>query len=327
MPHTDKASANLSTVVPVPWPDMRPFSNSMNLKFVFQIAKKGRCQDTAPMNLQGAIVKSSYLDLRNIPHWKQMPNLEIFSNAGYPFTRLADLSDTAVVLPDSPQPEEIEMYLTMMGHFGAQTGYPVLNVTVTNAAGMKGSTKDLLVMGTVDDSPAIAQMDPYMPVRIESNGVHIQDTQGFFNPLEHAWWKVRSSDHIETGKLETAGGLPDALVEGIESPYTSGRSVVLIALRDKSVTSNFLKIFLKDAQSSNIQQSVAVLTGTKFISYRLGTDVYHVGTLSFWIRISLLFAEFPWLVVLGAAIICFLMAALLRALLRRHARRRLQGND
>jgi len=327
MPHTDKASANLSTVVPVPWPDMRPFSNSMNLKFVFQIAKKGRCQDTAPMNLQGAIVKSSYLDLRNIPHWKQMPNLEIFSNAGYPFTRLADLSDTAVVLPDAPQPEEIEMFLTMMGHFGAQTGYPVLNVTVTNAAGMKGSSKDLLVMGTVDDSPAIAQMDPYLPVRIESNGVHIQDTQGFFNPLEHAWWKVRSSDHIETGKLETAGGLPDALVEGIESPYTSGRSVVLIALRDKSVTSNFLKIFLKDAQSSNIQQSVAVLTGTKFISYRLGTDVYHVGTLSFWIRISLLFAEFPWLVVLGAAIICFLMAALLRALLRRHARRRLQGND
>jgi len=327
MPHTDKASANLSTVVPVPWVDMRPFSNSMNLKFVFQIAKKGKCQDTAPMNLQGAIVKNSYLDLRGIPHWKQMPNLEIFSNAGYPFTRLADLSDTAVVLPDTPQPEEIEMYLTMMGHFGAQTGYPVLNVTVTNAAGMKDSSKDLLVMGTVGDSPAIDMVNPYLPVKIESTGLHIQDTQGFFNPLEHAWWKVRSSDHIETGKLETAGVLPDALVEGVESPYSSGRSVVLIALRDKSVVGNFLKIFLKDAQSSNMQQSVSVLTGTKFISYRLGNDVYHVGSLSLYVRATLLFAEFPWLVVLGAAVICFLMAALLRALLRRHARRRLQGND
>jgi len=166
-----------------------------------------------------------------------------------------------------------------------------------------------------------------LPVKIESTGLHIQDTQGFFNPLEHAWWKVRSSDHIETGKLETAGVLPDALVEGVESPYSSGRSVVLIALRDKSVVGNFLKIFLKDAQSSNMQQSVSVLTGTKFISYRLGNDVYHVGSLSLYVRATLLFAEFPWLVVLGAAVICFLMAALLRALLRRHARRRLQGND
>jgi cellulose synthase (UDP-forming) len=327
MPHTDRASADLSTVIPVPVVDMRPFSNSMSTKFVFQIAKKGHCQDTAPMNLQGAIVKSSYLDLRDIPHWTRMPNLEIFSNAGYPFTRLADLSDTAVVLPDAPNASEIELYLTMMGHFGAQTGYPVTNVTVIGAAAMKNSGKDLLVMGDVGDSPAIQQLDPYLPVRIESDGLHIQDTKGFFSPLSNAWWKVRSSDHIESGKLEMAGALPDSLIEGIESPYKSGRSVVLIMLRDDTVVPNFLKVFLRDAQSSNIQQSVAVLTGNKFISYRLGSALYHVGSLSWWVSLSLLCSQFPWLVVLGAALICFLMAVLLRALLRRHARRRLQGND
>jgi len=327
MPHTDKASADLQTIVPVPWVNLRPFSNSMKLKFVFQIAKKGRCQDTAPMNLQGAVLKGSYLNIMDVPHWTQLPNLELFSNAGYPFTRLADLSDTTVVLPDTPNEAEIELYLTMMGHFGAQTGYPVLDVTVTNAGGMKGGDKDYLVMGAVDDSPAIAQLDQYMPVRVETGGLHIQDTEGFFNITHHAWWTVRSSDHIETGKLETAGGLPDALVEGIESPYSRNRSVVVIALRDKSIVGNFLKVFLKSAQSSDIQQSVSVLTGTKFASYRLGNDVYHVGSLSIWIRISLLFSEFPWLVVIGCAVICFLMAALLRALLRRHARRRLQGND
>ena len=116
---------------------MRPFSNTLMMKFVFQIAKKGKCQDTAPANLQGAVLKSSWLDIRDIPHWHQMPDLEVFSNAGYPFTRKADLADTAVVLPDIPTVDEIEMYLTMMGHFGAQTGYPVINVEVTNKAGMK----------------------------------------------------------------------------------------------------------------------------------------------------------------------------------------------
>ena len=327
MPHTDKASAILTTVVPVPVVDMRPFSNSMMMKFIFQIAKKGKCQDTAPMNLQGAILKDSVLDISNIPHWAQLPNLEIFSNAGYPFTRRADLSDTTVVLPDTPEPEEIEMFLTFMGHFGAQTGYPVLDVTVTNADGMKGG-KDYLIMGTVaDEKAAIDKINAKLPVRIEENGLRIQDTAGFFDPLQHAWWKVRSSDHIESGKLETSGGLPDALIEGIESPYSSSGSIVLIALKDKSVVPNFLQVFLKTSQSSDISQSVSVLNGTRFVSYRIGNAVYHVGTLSIWVQLTLLFSRYPWLIVVGAAILCFLMAALLRAMLRRHARRRLQANE
>ncbi len=324
MPHTDKASADLYTVVPVPVVDMRPFSNTTNAKFVFQIAKKGFCQDTAPMNLQGSIRKDSYLDLRDIPHWAQLPNLEIFANAGYPFTRRADLSDTAVVLPDNPEPEEIEMYLAMMGHFGAQTGFPVLNVTVTDAAGMTGD-KDYFVMGTVGDTPAINKLNDHLPVRIGENTLRIQDTRGFFDQQQHAWWKVRSSDRIETGSLETAGGIPDAIIEGLESPMNHGRSVVLLVMRDKSVIPNFTQLFLKNSQSSDIRQSVSVMTGNRFASYRLGNDYYHVGSLGFIIRVRLFFAQYPWMLVAAALLACLLIAVLLRAVLRRQARRRLQA--
>ncbi len=185
MPHTDKASAQLDTVVPVPVVDMRPFSNSLMMRFVFQIAKKGKCQDTAPLNLQGAILKDSYLDIADIPASGAVCRTWISSaNAGYPFTRMADLSETTVVLPDTPTPDEIEMFLTLMGHFGAQTGYPVLNVTVTNTEGMKTDrTKDYLVMGTVDDQPALAKLNKSLPVQVDDGGLHIQDTQGFFAPL------------------------------------------------------------------------------------------------------------------------------------------------
>ena len=107
------------------------------MRFLFLLPKKGRLPGHAPSDLKGAVLKDSYLDIQGIPHWATLPNLEIFANAGYPFTRRADLSDTAVVLPDTPSAEEIETYLTFMGHFGAQTGYPVINVSVTNADGMK----------------------------------------------------------------------------------------------------------------------------------------------------------------------------------------------
>jgi len=326
LPHSDKASAKLDTILPIPVSNMRPFSNSLMMQFIFLLTRKGRCQDTAPYNLKGVVMKDSYLDIRDIPHWAVLPNLELFSNAGFPFTRKADLADTVVVLPDTPTADEIEMYLTMMGHFGAQTGYPVLNVSVTNNDGMKTEgTKDYLVLGTVEDQPALSRLNSSLPVIVDGSGLHIQDTQGFFAPLQHAWWKVRSSDHIQSGQLETAGGLPDALIEGMEWPSGSGRSVVIMAVRDHATTPNFLSTFLKTSQSSDVSQSVSVLHGTRFVSYRIGNDNYNVGSISLWAYINLLFSRFPWLVVIAAFIVSALIATLLRAVLRRHARARLQG--
>jgi cellulose synthase (UDP-forming) len=163
-------------------------------------------------------------------------------------------------------------------------------------------------------------------VAIKQDGLQVHDTSGFFDRFQNAWWKVRSSDRVETGKLETSGGIPDAMIEGMEY---SGHSVVLIALKDKTVIPSFLNVFLKTSQSSDISQSVSVLSGngTRFVSYRIGNSVYHVGFLSWPLRLSLLLHAYPWLVVIFAFIICILIAALLRAMLRRHARRRLQASE
>jgi cellulose synthase (UDP-forming) len=327
--HTEKSSAALSTTVAIPKEDLRPFSNTFSHQFVFQIAKKDKCQDTAPRNLQGVILKDSYLDIQGIPHWVALPDLEIFANAGYPFTRMADLSETAVVLPDVPTADEIEIYLTFMGHFGAQTGYPVMNVTVTNSDGMKsGGGKDYLVIGTMEDQPAIDTLQKSLPVQIDANsGLKVQDTRGFFAPLQQAWWKVRSSDRVQTNQLETAGGLPDALIEGVNWPSGSHRSVVLVAVRSHEVVPRFLDAFLKNSQSSHISQSVSVLQGNDFTSYRIGFDNYHVGDLPWYTQLEATLKEFSTLIVIGLVVVCFLLAAIARANLRRHARSRLNGHD
>ncbi len=78
MPHEDNPSRMLSADRDVPIVDMRPFANTFLYNFYFQIAKKGHCEDTPPINLQGAILRSSYLDLKGLHHWATMPNLELF---------------------------------------------------------------------------------------------------------------------------------------------------------------------------------------------------------------------------------------------------------
>lgn len=324
LPGAGKAVAQPEALVPVPVADMRPFSNTLRMKFAFRTGESPLCQSTPPV-LEGAILKDSWFDLRGIPHWAVLPNLEIFANAGYPFTRKADLADTAVVLPDTPGAEEIELYLTLMGHFGAQTGYPVLHVTVTNAEGMTPGRKDYLVLGTVDDQAAIARLNPSLPIMVDGSGLHIQDTQGFFTQFQHAWWKVRSSDRVQSGQLETAGGLPDALIEATQWPARSGRSAVVLVLRDRAAIPAFLTAFLGASQSSDISQTVSVLHGKRFASYRIGNVVYGVGSLSLRVRLNIFFARYPWAMAAMIAFCCILLALLARAALRRRARIRLHA--
>jgi cellulose synthase (UDP-forming) len=119
--------------------------------------------------------------------------------------------------------------------------------------------------------------------------------------------------------------MPDALIEGMEWPARSNRSLVAIILRDTSAAPAFLSAFSANSQTSAISQSVAVLHGAQFTSYRLGHDAYRVGQISFLTRLTNTFEAAFWLIALLTILICFLMAALIQAMVRRHARKRLQG--
>ncbi|HWG21219.1 MAG TPA: UDP-forming cellulose synthase catalytic subunit [Terracidiphilus sp.] len=313
--------------MPIPVVNLRPFSNSLSFDFTFQLLKKSNCQDTTPINMQGAVLRDSFIDLRGYPHYAPMPNLEIFANAGFPFTRYADLHNTTVVLPPSPTPEEIETFVTLMGHFGRQTGYPALRVTVAGPESMTaGSGADFLVIGAGDDQPAFDKLSDNLPVSLRSGKIQAHDTQGFYAKIHHAWWKVRNPDHAESGEL-IASGTPDAIVEGIESPYRPGSSVVAIHLRDASTFAAFMQTFLYVQQASDIQGTVSMLQGTRFQSFRMGSAVYHVGELPPWTKLTLWFREVPWLAAVVVILLAFLLAIWTRNWLRMKARARLKMLD
>ena len=276
--------------------------------------------------LRGAVQKNSYFNVSGTTHWVESPDLALFADAGYPFTRLADLAETIVVLPSHPTIGEIEVFLYLMGHFGADTGYPVLNFRATDAAGMsdKGS-KDILVVGNMDDQPALEKLNSVLPVGVDGSGLQLNDMDGFFHQAGKAWWRVRSSDQVQPCEMEGMGGLPDALIEGAEWPRGSGRSVVVVVLRDATAAENFVTAFAENSQTKTISQSVSVLHGTSFASYRIGDNIYRVGAIPFMARVENLLAEFPWMIILLVTIFCYLMATLLWAMVRRHARLRLQA--
>ena len=325
--HPSEPSAQTEdTVITIPASALRPFSNTFSFRFAIEPVKAGGCPVAAAGDFRGSISKDSYLDLRDVPHWTKLPNLELFGNAGYPFTREADLGSTAVVLPDQPTAEELELFLALMGHFGAQTGAPATGMMIgTPDAVSQGDGRDLLVLGTLTDQPVLRNSAFDLPADVSETGLHLR-TGLWGSRAGHAWWKVRGKTGAG-GDGSIGSGTPDALIESAEWPRGSGKTIVVVALRDEAASPGFVSAFLSSSQSSAIGGDVAVLNGTSFSSYQTGGSVIVLGHLPLLERIGLTIEQFPWIVPAASVIFCFLTASLLRTGLRRSARVRLQGTS
>ena len=333
LPHQDNPNKELAYDIAVPLVNMRPFSNTFLFNFYFQIAKTGNCQDSPPINLQGAILRSSTLRLRGLNHWAAMPNLELFANAGFPFTRFADLSQTRIVLPPRATPEELALYLSLLAYFGEQTGYPVLRVQVGDSSAL-GEDADYLILGTPDDQPAFGQLNETLPVVLRQDGFSIQDTGGLLRTMEHLWWQVAEmrpkwwwklgQTTQRSGLLRTLSQVPDGLIQGVESPWHSGRSVVTITLRNREAAAPFVAAFWNSSMSGDISDSVSVFHGAAFTSFRIGDRFYHVGNLPWWGHVDYWLREFPWFIAVLTVLLGVLIVPWINVRLNRRARNRLE---
>ncbi|HWB32057.1 MAG TPA: UDP-forming cellulose synthase catalytic subunit [Acidobacteriaceae bacterium] len=330
MPHTDRASEVLETTVPVPVSKLRPFANTFSFEFAFRPAASGACASSAAPALRGAVLKDSYLDVSGIAHWTRLPDLERFAEGGYPFTRRADLADTLVVLPGTPSSRELEMFLDLMARFGAQTGLPAIHVTVGDAGSLvDDSGKDVLLLGTAADQPALKRVNEALPVAIEEDRLRLRDPEGFFGRIPSGLLaKLRGRPELDDsrfGTMESEAGLPDAVVEEAEWPRGSGHTVVVVALRKEGGAPGMVDAMEAGSLAGQIAGSVSVLHAGEFIGYRLGGSEYWVGAVSPLMRLQYRLEESPSLVAAAVGVFCFLIAVLVQAGLRRRARQRLQG--
>ncbi len=303
-PGTDFADRKRAILLPVE--RLRPFGNTLLVNFDFVPANPSGNLDPA-QTLQGEVLRNTALDIRNLPHWAAMPNLELFANAGFPFTRLADLSATTIVMPAAPNPKEITLLLYLMSHFGSQTGYPSLRVEVDGPDAAMRVGRDYLMLGNIADQPAFSSIESALPVTLDSDGVHVKQTSYAFSGVQ-ALWRRLTNQTTDDQMPNNVDGLPDMIIEGVESPTFPGRSIVVLALREDDAVDTFTNVFLERSQSSDIQQTVSLLRGSAFQSYAVPTSTYHVGYISNYALMRLWLAQKFWLLLLVVTAFCFLIA-------------------
>ena len=285
----------------LPVAGLRPFTNTLLLNFDFVPSK------TSQAALQGRILESSTLDLRGLTHWTQLPNLELFANAGFPFTQHADLASTVVMLPREPKEAEITLFLDMMSHFGRQTGYPALRVEVAGPDKLVNEDRDYLILGSYADQPAFEALRDALPISLDAAGAHPKPVDTYMTRLQ-TWWSRLTHKTPEDQDFARKAVLANAVIEGIQSPYAAGHSLVVVALRDASVGDIFTDRFLDRAQSSDISRTVSLLGGTGFQSYRVNVPQYSVGTISRYTAMRLWLTQNFW-VLLISVVVCTLVLA------------------
>jgi len=313
----------------VPVASLRPFGNTVQFNFDFIRDKRKHAEGSDAVALDGKILCNSSIDLHGLSLWATMPNLELFANAGYPFTRMADLSETTVVLPSNPSREEVALYLHLMAHFGAQTGYPALRVAVAGPETVISKGRDYLILGTLENQPAFSALAPSLPVSFDSSGLHVQQEQGYvasgmtFTTLLKRRWMERLGLSGAPGLPSNPSGIPEALIEEIESPSSPDRSIVLIELRQDSSAEVFSNEFLDRSQSGDIAGSASVLANGHFQSYGMGAAAYHVGDVTWYAILRIWLTQHFLLLLLAVTAFMFMLASWIYGWMSWHARERL----
>lgn len=258
-------------------------SADLEFQFMYDYIKEGQCRDIIIDNVRGHVDPDSTIDLSHFPHFMQMPNLAAFGESGFPYTRMADLSETAVVMARQPAPQDVETYLALMGSFGRATGYPALRVTVgQEAAGLQSAAdKDLIIIAS-DRFEWLKDWSRHMPATVSGEKKRFTTSDLIFRP--DLWRLGDPNAPVQRVRSDLSyssqGGT--ALFAGFESPLAQGRSVVLIAGSTAADQSLAVSALLKrQGFDKGLQGSLDVVHDGG-IHPLVAEHTYTVGRLGLW---------------------------------------------
>ena len=267
------------------------------------------------------IADDSTIDFSNYYHFLAMPDLRAFANAGFPFSRMADLSESIVVMPKTPDQTQVSTLLEAVGTIGAQTGFPAINLTLTDdGSQLQGKNADIMVIGSIPDA---LKDEKRIDLLVDATRSWVKTPQRH-NELPDIM--LDSSDRQANAQTAVSSSGAMAAVIGFQSPFDDQRSVVAL-LADSPRGYELLNQAMNDTgKRAAMFGSVSVVRESGVNSLRVG-DTYYVGHLPWFERVWYALSNHPILLAVLAALSVVLLAWVLWRLLRILSRRRLDPHE
>ncbi len=304
--------------------------NQLQLQFSFGHHQNSGCGSYNLDNMQAAIDDDSVIDLRGFSHYTALPNLRFFANSGYPFTRLADQSETVAVIAAEPQADEISTLLTLAGRLGESTGYPATRLQVVPpTATEKLQNREILIIGSRAAQPLMEHWGVNPASKLGEQGT-ISTPALAVNP-RYDWFGFGTAPILSPiTQITTRANGPLAAIVAFESPLSAGRSVV--AFMSNNIPGSLLSLLdaLENPDTALAINGSAVFVRDGKVTSSSSTLVgqsYFVGDLSLWSRIHFFFSRHPLLLIFLTVGATLIMAFALWRTLKGVARRRMEVGE
>ncbi|MDF0604984.1 cellulose biosynthesis cyclic di-GMP-binding regulatory protein BcsB [Neisseriaceae bacterium TC5R-5] len=288
--------------------------NQLQFQYSYVLEKQGECNSAGNDNFRSALDPDSEIDFSQYPHYTSLPNLGFFANSGYPFTRLADLSDTVVALPKAALPAEVSAFLNVMARLGQSTGYPALRMRLMAAEQTPPADADLLLIGIANRLPWLQRWQSSLPTQITRNHRQV-GKNSFFNSTSFNWLHTPTEPMAvaSNGQVSFHAQNQVAAMLGFESPLTPLRSVVVLTGSEPAALNTLLEALNDDGKVAQMSGSTVLIKGDN-IDSQLLVNSYEVGSLPLWTWVWLYLSQHPLVLALLAALaVCMLAFAILRA--------------
>lgn len=212
--HLDRVDGNYIDGYKIDLPTylFKPGANTITFKSYLNTQRQV-CDAINSDGLFVTIYDNSTLYFPPMPHFVEMPKLELFALNGFPFTRWPDGFETLVYLPQ-PNDASVDTAFNLIGMITQKNGFPLfgMQVTFTEPENWNG---EMLVVGKTSTIPK-SIMDR-APMQTEGIG-----TVPY--PVNRGW---DSETSIFLSKQKSGLGEGSGLLMEFESAHKKGRTVVL----------------------------------------------------------------------------------------------------
>ena len=172
------------------------------------------CDLLQPDGLFFTLYENSSISFPPMPHFVEMPKIELFMHSGFPLTRWPDGHEGFVWLADKDE-RTLAAALNLVGLATQRNGFPLFGLTFTHEKPTEPG--EILVVGT---SATISRdMRAAAPLKLLDDGIEVP------YPVVRGWNVEASS---ATSKQQSALGSGRALFMQFQSPYEAGRTVVML---------------------------------------------------------------------------------------------------
>jgi hypothetical protein len=277
--------------------------DNLTFEFTFSDADFVSCP-IKPVYDEITIAPNSAIDLASMPEFIELANLSYFAYTAFPFTKLADLSDTVVALSNDPSQIEIQTMLDVLGNIGNKSGYPATGFTfATIAQATKVKDKNLLLIGSdAKLAPALGAWSDALPVNFAQKSQPWPNI-GYDYVARWKDWGLLSA------KLEDKSSIVGYFTE-FQHPANGDHSILLMSSNNDAGLQSIKNALGSWDKSKDFIGDVSLISNTgKVTSFQI-LKKYPFGTLPAQVIGLRLMSHNPWISVLAAFIFALLFGAL-----------------